>query len=378
MKVGIVELAFHSEVLRSYINILKDITDDIVCFTNQFCYDQIYDHQNDPAVEWIIKKGEGNDKYFAKSEKLLVQCDTVIIITLDDDLDFFSEYHWPTKTILLVHDYFSFFEPEQINYSGNLEEKARAAKSWFQFKTKSERKKTDLLIDKMTKLAVPSTSVMSFVKARTTSSKLTEVLDFAIPKSTNRLPDQESTVISIPGNVIPKSRDYKAVLSAIKKIVSRVNKTELVILGQAKTSYGRNIIHELEKLQNDNFSLKYYTSFIDQREFDEQIQRSNFLLLPISRVMRYRHFKEQNGHTCVSGNINDMLYFGKPSIIPDFYPLDQEQERIVERYQGVDDLAEILLQWINKKRYKTFAQSMQLVQQESRKLRLERFKKALG
>jgi len=152
----------------------------------------------------------------------------------------------------------------------------------------------------------------------------------------------------------------------------------LVILGQAKTSYGRKIIHELEKLQNDNFSLKYYTSFIDQREFDEQIQRSNFLLLPISRVMRYRHFKEQNGHTCVSGNINDMLYFGKPSIIPDFYPLDQEQERIVERYQGVDDLAEILLQWINKKRYKTFAQSMQLVQQESRKLRLERFKKALG
>lgn len=57
MKVGIVELAFHNEVLRSYINILKDITDEIVCFTNQFCYDQVYDHQDESSIEWTIKKG---------------------------------------------------------------------------------------------------------------------------------------------------------------------------------------------------------------------------------------------------------------------------------------------------------------------------------
>lgn len=378
MKVGIVELAFHNEVLRSYINILKDITNDIVCFTNQFCLDQTYDHQEDPNIDWRIKKGETNNQYFENNQTQISQCDTIIIITLDDDLDFFSEYHWPTKTILLVHDYFSFFEPKQINYSGTLEEKARAAKSWLQFKTKSEKTKTQMLIANMTKLAVPSTSVMSFIEDRQTSPKLTEVLDFAIPNTTTNLSDHSKTVISIPGNVIPKSRDYNSVLGALKQIMSKMDEVEFVILGQAKTSYGRKIIHELEKLQNEQFSLRYYKSFIPQREFDEQIRRSHFLLLPISKIMRYRHFKEKNGFTCVSGNINDMLYFGKPAIIPSFYPLDNEHEQIVERYQDVDHLAQVLLQWTNEGKYRCYAQRVEPVQEESRQLVIERFKKALA
>lgn len=378
MKIGIVELAFHNEVLRSYINILKSITDDIVCFTNQFCLDQIYDYQEDPNLQWQIKKNENNKKYFATNEDLLSQCDTIIIITLDDDLDFFSAYDWPTKTILLVHDYYSFFETNQINYSGNLEEKARAAKSWLLFKTKAERKKQNKLIDKMTKLAVPSTSVMKFVSERNASPKLTEVLDFAIPYRSQSVQDKSKTVITIPGNVIPKSRDYHIVLGAFKKIIDQVKSTELVILGQAKTSYGRNIVHELEKLENENFTLKYYSSFIDQKEFDEQLRRSSFLLLPISKIMRYRHFKEKNGFTCVSGNINDMLFFGKPAIIPKFYPLDAVHEPIVERYNDEDHLAELLLSWINKKSNYSYAQNVGEVQTKSRLQVLDRFRKALS
>lgn len=378
MKVGVVELAFHNEVLRSYINVLKDITDDIVCFTNQFCFDQIYDYQDDPNLQWQIKKSEGNKKFFARNNDLLGQCDTVIIITLDDDLDFFSEYKWPTKTILLVHDYFSFFEPNQINYSGNLEEKARAAKSWLLFKSKAERKKQNKLISKMTKLAVPSTSVMEFVKERRVSSKLSEVLDFAVPYNTQIAEEENKTVITIPGNVIPKSRNYGVVLGALKKIIDQINSTELVILGQAKTSYGRKIVHELEKLENTNFSLKYYNSFIHQREFDKQIKRSSFLLLPISEIMRYRHFKEKNGFTCVSGNINDMLFFGKPAIIPKFYPLDILQEQIVERYSDENHLAEVLLSWINKKEYLDYTRNVEEVQTNSRRQVIDRFKKALS
>lgn len=277
----------------------------------------------------------------------------------------------------MVHDYFSFFEPSQINFSGNLEEKARAAKSWFQFKTRSEITKTNKLIERVTKLAVPSTSVMSYVKERASSPKLTEVLDFAIPNSSEQVLSNDPITISIPGNVIPKSRTYKSVLNAFRKIVDKIDKTELVVLGQAKTNYGRKIIHELEKLQNDKFSLKYYRSFIHQREFDEQIQRSHFLLLPISEVMRYRHFKEKNGFTCVSGNINDMLYFGKPAIIPEFYPLDKEYELMVDRYKDIDHIAEILKQWINEKKYKAIAEQVESVQHTSRQQVINRFKQAL-
>lgn len=378
MRVGIVELAFHNEVLRSYINILKDIADEITCFTNTFCFDQLYDYQQDAKLNWELKKGEKNETYFKKQEKNLSDCDVVIIITLDDDLDFFSNYKWPTKSILLVHDYYAFFEPKQINYAGTIIEKARATKSWLQYHSKSEKKKIKSLIDRMDKLAAPSQSVMDFVKQRNPSPKLSEVLDFAIP---NKKPEEkglEKTIITIPGNVIPKSRNYQAVVSAIKEIKDKIYKTELVILGQAKTNYGRKIIHDLEQFQNENLKIKYYQSFIHQKDFDEQLSVTDFLLLPISKVMRYRHFKEMNGFTCVSGNINDMLYFGKPAIIPKFYPLDDIYEPMVKRYNDENNLSNILLDWINNKTYQKKSSKIAQIQEVSRKEILNRFRKAIS
>jgi len=131
-------------------------------------------------------------------------------------------------------------------------------------------------------------------------------------------------------------------------------------------------------LQNDNFELKYYQSFIHQKEFDEQIIRSHFLLLPISKVMRYRHFKEMNGYTCVSGNINDMLYFGKPAVLPQFYPLEVTYESIVERYRDDDHLSTILLSWINQKKYQNYSAKVIAVQKEARSKITQRFLKALS
>ena len=378
MKVGLVELAFHNEVLRSYINILKTLSDEIVCFTNRFCHEQIYDYQDDSQTEWIIKKEASNKLYFQNIDDQLKACDVLIIITLDDDLDFFAEYKWPTKTILLVHDYYSFFEPNQINYSGTLKEKARSTKSWLQFHTKKERKKANKLIENMTKLAVPSSSVMKFVQDRKLTNKLTEVLDFAIPNQSFEVSKSDRVVITIPGNVIPKSRNYKAVVNALTKVRDDLENLELVILGQARTSYGRKIIHELNKLISNQILVKYYDAFIDQTEFDNQLKRTDFLLLPISKVMRYRHFKEMNGFTCVSGNINDMLYFGKPAIVPSFYPLDEPVEDMVERYSNDDHLSTLLLDWVNNRKFDVITTEIPSIQSLQRKKVEERFKKAIS
>jgi len=377
MKIGIVELAFHNEVLRSYINILKDLTNDITCFTNKFCYDQIYDYQDDVAIKWSIKTQTSNKDYFHQIKDEMTACDVVIITTLDDDLDFFSEYDWPTKAILLVHDYYAYFEPSRINYSGTLIEKARATKSWLQYHSKREQKKLNKIMSKMDSLAVPSQAVFDFVSKRDNSKKM-EVLDFAIPNGRISSSNNEKAIITIPGNVIPKSRNYLAVIRALKLVIDKLEDTELVILGQAKTSYGRNIIHQLDTLQNEQFSLKYYDSFIHQREFDKQLERADFLLLPISKVMRYRHFKEMNGYTCVSGNINDMLYFGKPAIIPSFYPLDDKVEGIVERYKDENELGQLLVEWVNGKKYLHLNKILPATLAEHRTSVVQRFKKAIS
>ena len=378
MKVGLVELAFHNEVLRSYINIFKELADDITCFTNKFCHDQIYDYQDDSEINWVIKEQSSNKNYFQKHHEALKSCDVIIITTLDDDLDFFANYDWPTKTILLVHDYYAYFEPNQINYSGTLKEKARATKSWLNYHTNQERKKLDQLMDKMDYLAVPSISVLNFVSKREGASKITKVLDFAIPNKQTKTNTSDVTKIVIPGNVIPKSRNYKAVINALGLAKDELRQTELVILGQARTSYGRKIINQLSALEGDTFVLKYYDSFIHQREFDEQLRLCDFLLLPISKVMRYRHFKEMNGFTCVSGNINDMLYFGKPAIMPKFYPLDPGVETMVERYKDEQHLSELLVEWTNGRKYLSISDAVPNILKNQRAEVIERFKAVIS
>ena len=50
-------------------------------------------------------------------------------------------------------------------------------------------------------------------------------------------------------------------------------------------------------------------------------------------------FIEYFGQTTVSGSISDMIKFGIPSLLPDFYPLEKNIEPLVKRYTNETSLS---------------------------------------
>ena len=151
-----------------------------------------------------------------------------------------------------------------------------------------------------------------------------------------------------------KSRDYEAVLSALYTVKSK--NINLTLLGRPLGKYGDLMIKKYQEL--NNLQLKYYTQFIDQENFDRVMRNTDFLILPMVQHMRFGVVTEQNGFSCVSGNINDMLRFGLPAIIPNFYPLEPHLEFMVERYKDSSQLAELVDKWSSRKSYNKIKQEI--------------------
>ena len=125
----------------------------------------------------------------------------------------------------------------------------------------------------------------------------------------------------------------------------------LTLLGKPSGPYGQKIVRQFKSLQRSNLEIQTYDHFIEQEYFDEMLKQSDFLILPISRYMKVSIFKEINGFTCVSGNVNDMMRFAIPSLISDFYPLDKELKDLTQSFNSATELRRLVESWVNQNTY---------------------------
>jgi len=202
--------------------------------------------------------------------------------------------------------------------------------------------------------AVPSSNVFKYVQNNLANSnpKLIGVLDFDI-SSECILPKYSNTInIVIPGGISNKSRDYTMIVDAFKTSLNTFrNPVHLHLLGPVNSAYARNIVQHLLDLENNNFHLVFYKTFISQEDFDQVIRDADFMILPMNQWMKFYAFKERNGFSCVSGNINDMVRFNIPSIIPAFYPVSDSFRNIVAQYRDQEHLTELIISWTNDRQF---------------------------
>jgi hypothetical protein len=60
---------------------------------------------------------------------------------------------------------------------------------------------------------------------------------------------------------------------------------------------------------------------------------------------------ETRGRSCITGNINDMVRFGLPAIIPRYYPLSDHLGAMVGRYTSTRSMADLIVEWVNTGRF---------------------------
>ena len=137
----------------------------------------------------------------------------------------------------------------------------------------------------------------------------------------HKITKKNEILICIPGSVEQKRKDYLAVIELIKKIKPNPL-LHFVFLGKVKE---KKIKLELERLVNKNLKnlkITYFTSRVEQEEFDKLMNVADFIFCPIHKKTDFYLQDEFYGKTKISGAEFDCITYGKPAIFPSFYSFD--------------------------------------------------------
>jgi hypothetical protein len=350
-KVALIELSRHNEVLHAYIDMFTRLNCEIDCYTNSFCFDQINLIENFENINWNIIKSQN---YYNELERIELVYDNIIFITLDPIINSIPKKFFTNKSTLVIHDINAYTKPKKhISILRNtFIESLKNLMKYGTYILLDKEKKIKNLLDSACNYAFPTEETKSYFAASTQNKIKTYVLNFAVPKHDIKIHDRPYVNITIPGNISNKNRDYNLLLKAIQ-LLKPSFPVNFYFLGNCQSNYAKKIIALTKKINNPLIKLYFYEDFIEQDKFDEQLENSDFLILPFSETMLYQIFKEKMGYSCVSGSINDMAKFYIPSLLPEFYPLENELNNITERYKSAEDLAVLLDNWLRDKKYNT-------------------------
>jgi len=350
-QIAIVELESHNEVLRAYLLVLLELDYTIFCMTTVFNYKQLGDLQERDTIQFILKESkETYEHYFLEHERKLAECEVAIVTTLPLRDVFFSSYQFPCKSIFVVHKYHTYFTPTKHIKLESIKDVGRFIKGKIARYTLTYQK----AISNFSGIVMPSKMSYEYAKKEDMhgENKLLGSLDFAVNEYVSKPQSHDLLQVIIPGTIGLKSRDYTPVIKALRGLQDRLDSNVQVhLLGRPQGSYGTDIINKCKALENKYLTFCFYNDFIHQDKFDQIMHSADFLILPIAEYMKFDIYKEKNGFSCVSGNINDMVKYGLPSILPSYYPLDKRLEKTVERYKDGDELQQILGKWIKHKKY---------------------------
>lgn len=354
-KIAIIELQEHQEILFGYIELLLVQDLHLCVFAPDFMHKQSKSEWlNNPKLSWHLRSDlESGSEFVQRNWEAINATDLILFTTLIRDFAFFANAIFRPPTILLIIKGNFFLAPNRniqlSNFKDGLRYLARIIRRDDYFRKK--------LLEKFDYLSLGEPLLLEYLKPFVPSrcNFLPELpYTFCTPTSVVNNPVQ----IVIPGTVSNLIRDFDA-LRASLQLADPFFKTPVncIFLGNAGTLRAKPILKWVQELEFQNISIQTFQNMVPEHQYLKILRQADFLVLPLLEVIRFGVINEYYGKTCLSGGINDMLRFGKPTLLPDFYPLHPTLNQLTRRYQNVDELVQLLLEWVNERAYQTVAES---------------------
>ena len=344
--IAIIELYQHHEVLRHYCGLLKGSDHKVKIFCSSMVHQMLEDLHDQPSFEWVVStKNESIPSSLSSNYSLIKEAKLVFITTALNNFKAFYQLSKINKTILLVHNAQSFLAP-QASLSPNLDLSDRLR--WLKIQLNRSHYYKKQLLKSLVGLVFPTEIVLEYIQDRfkiPTHLKLAALPFVSYEQQTTSSTDR--VIITVPCTVTSVLRDYELVLSSLKKIKDKLTKDiHLILLGKPKGD-GSKIIADFQKLDSPTIKVTTFHETISVKTYEHWLKVSHFLILPLRQYGKNYIYQEQLGYTKISGGINDMIRFGIPALVPAYYPLSQELENLVEKYDE-GELPNKILTWVHK------------------------------
>lgn len=323
MRIGLIELSAHSEVLDSLIRQTVDLGCRVTVYTNTFCAESST-AAFCAAIEWQICPPDlPYIEFIKKSRSSIGSHDHIFVITPVDALcDLVSDDRGMTPVYhCLVHNLNTFTQPDDSRPNAAI---------------------TRLVLQGAASVVLPDLRLQNSkdpLRAR--------AINIAYPQNPHTSFKRDKVRCCIPGRIYD-GRDHAMVLSALELASPHLTRPLRVdFLGEHADEESKAAIDAAREAVVPTVELRDYSRYVPQGEFDQTLAETDFLILPISESLTRNGVTEMRGQTCITGNINDMVRFSLPALMPTFYPLSDHLSAMTARYSDVLSLSRLIVNWAN-------------------------------
>lgn len=356
-KIALIELQAHAEVLYFFGNLLNDTFDLQFLTTNDIFENAPESLKNDPKNDWIIyDEKQSVPAFIDQNIPILNTCQNAFFITIVRNFRYFSKLNLTTQKILIIHNSSAAFQPfsaVSLTFSGVWHyflDLLRVGK-FLLFQEYFYKKR---LLQNFDVLLVPSPFIQKYILENLKPKQADKIkyLEFSYFENNPKIEDNKAITITIPGTISNEGRDYKMVIQAFKKIIPTLKTpVQLILAGRPKGAYGQEIINEIQNLTTNHFSAIVFKNSIPQRDYEAILAKTDFLILPLKKRVKYGIYQEINGFSKITGSINDQIRYGLPALITPHYSLSVELENVSQRFKNEQELAIILNDWIKTRKF---------------------------
>lgn len=356
-KVSIVEFSGHNEVVSSVAKMFVASGIEVQIFCTKGIYDFCSDlHGFSDQVSWFINDIIDHNVFLDGQNNVIAKSDLVLITTIDTINRTFVNVNWPVPSFAIIHDLYITFEPFKNLMEHISVDKASLLRLLKYFKSVliRENRRRQSAIDKIDHLLVPSENILKHAMSKSwfEGSKILGALPFYNYLESPREIKNEHLSIVVPGTVSNKSRDYYLLYDVVAQ-VTFPRKTEIILLGNPYLEEGKAILKMFSSLNITNIKIVSFIKEIPQSKYDDILKKSDFIIAPLKKYMDYIFCKERTGYSCISGNINDIVKFATPALLPSSFTVDPSLQPLVDQYNGKDQFVSLLQDWVGNESYES-------------------------
>ena len=315
----LIEHAAHFEVARAYAMMFLAAGWKVTLAINEKNHGflaHVMDGKNH-VQQLVLKAREDEKVYWKEVDKVASEADLIIVCSHENGMSGLIHDRWKAPCYLVIHDGYNYLDPYgHLVWKGGLWQWMRIVKytasGYFKKRIQSARQYDGWL------------TPVDWPEEWKIKSKMSRVLflPFLWYEGMEAVKSEKFHIV-VPGTINQRSRDYELV----KRLVERMNfgpnlpPCRITLLGKASSDYEKKMVEEIKNLSSNQVELVTFAQHINGAEFDAIMQSADLLFLPLQPSWQYGVVAEKGGLSCLSGNIGDMVRFGKKALLPKQYKI---------------------------------------------------------
>lgn len=340
MKIAILEVECHAEVLRSSIMLFSKLPKyRLTIFTTlEILIETGFTIESSHYSKIILKKSTEVESEFIKRNIDEINSNNYILInSLHRKFYVFNGLNFTIPIIVRVHN-------SNYYWSDSIQTK-KYSLSKFKLLIKEVYKLEFLqrkqFLKKVNFFFFPSESVLKYTLQQYPILKSKAyLLPLNFQNNNLKISKNNIKTIIIPGKVDPLRKDFGLVNEFIRMLNEKQVDffIEIVFLGITDGAHATNFIEKLKQYTTTKVNIVHFTNIVPSEVYSSYLQNCDIVLCPIYVQTIFQFSKEIYGKTKVSGGINDAVNFGKWCFVPKHYTVDSMLKKQVLTYDSAVDL----------------------------------------